>query len=67
MCTSEWMVIPAGLMARPVASRTTFPCITRGKAMSRSLLNAVTADQWDGRPHLGGTAMCQSGGVYQPT
>ena len=24
-------------------------------------------DQWDGRPHLGGIVMCQSGGVYQPT
>ena len=27
----------------------------------------VGADQWDGRPHLNGIVMCQSGGVYQPT
>ena len=24
-------------------------------------------DQWDGRSHLSGIVMCQSGGVYQPT
>ena len=29
--------------------------------------SSVAADQWDGRPHLSGIAMCQSGGVYQPT
>jgi hypothetical protein len=27
----------------------------------------VEADQWDGRPHLSGIAVCQSGGVYTPT
>lgn len=30
-------------------------------------LPSVDADQWDGCPYLSGIAMCQSGGVYQPT
>jgi len=28
---------------------------------------AQIGDQWDGRSHLSGIVMCQSGGVYQPT
>jgi hypothetical protein len=45
------------------------PAITIYEVCKRILLqrDQADADQWDGRPHLGGIVMCQSGGVYQPT
>lgn len=37
------------------------------KEIQAVALTFVDADQWDGRPHLSGIAVCQSGGVYTPT